>query len=237
MLALPTVKGVIRRRILVNYRIDVDIAARQLPDRFRPKLIHGSAMGGICLIRLEEIRPTALPSTLGFASENAAHRIAVEWDEADGTVNEGVFIPARSTNSFLNHVAGGRIFPGEHHLARFDVDDDGDTIDLSMKSDDFSVHVRAHTADALPSTSVFASMTEASRYFENGSIGYSARRKGDTLDEVRLEVTNWQVAPLALDDVRSSYFEDQARFPIGSAILDSALIMRNVDHQWRAVAA
>ena len=71
---LPRIKGVIDRRMLVNFRIDPDAAAAQIPQPFRPMLIDGSAIGGICLIRLKHIRPVFLPRLLGIRSENAAHR-------------------------------------------------------------------------------------------------------------------------------------------------------------------
>jgi hypothetical protein len=74
---IPTLEGTIDRRLLVNYRVDPDSLQKLLPGPFRPKLIYGMGIAGICLIRLKQIRPRALPAFLGFSSENAAHRIAV----------------------------------------------------------------------------------------------------------------------------------------------------------------
>src|SRR5437870_7556174 len=139
---LPILDGVIRRRVLVNYRVDPDLLARQLPAPFRPKLHDSAAVAGICLIRLEQIHPAFVPLRVGFASENAAHRIAVVWRD-EGGPHEGVFIPRRDTGSFVNHLAGGRLFPGEHHRATFDVATAGDSIDLYMQSRDGGVAVRA----------------------------------------------------------------------------------------------
>ena len=73
-------------------------------------------MVGICLIRLKKVRPTSFPSWLGISSENAAHRTAVEWDD-HGVVREGVYVRRRDTNSWLNSLAGGRVFPGIHYHA------------------------------------------------------------------------------------------------------------------------
>ena len=110
---LPTIQGTIDRRILANFRAAPDVVAAQLPRPFRPKLQGSYAIVGVCLIRLKNIRPMFLPEQLGIGSENAAHRIAVEWDE-DGHTREGVFIPRRDTDSHLNHWSGGKLFPGEH---------------------------------------------------------------------------------------------------------------------------
>ena len=87
-MGIPVVRGVIDRRILVNYHIDPNVLAPLLPAPFRPKVVHGVGMVGIWLIRLNKVRPTSFPSWLGISSENAAHRTAVESDD-HGIVREG----------------------------------------------------------------------------------------------------------------------------------------------------
>jgi len=47
----------IERRLLVNYRIDPDVVAAQLPEPFQPQLHSGWAVGGVCFIRLASTRP------------------------------------------------------------------------------------------------------------------------------------------------------------------------------------
>jgi uncharacterized protein YqjF (DUF2071 family) len=232
---LPVITGLIRRRVLVNFAADPGVVQALLPSPLRPKLARGRAVVGICLIRLEEVRPAHVPAVLGVSSENAAHRIAVEWTDEDGTAREGVYIPRRDTDSLLNHLAGGRVFPGEHHRSRFDVKDDGETINLHMRASDGGAEVAldAHRTDSFRS-SLFATLDEASEYFRRGSLGYSERSEGDVLDAITLETDRWEVAPLAVDAVRSSFFEERARFPEGSLTFDCALLMRDVPHSWHS---
>jgi len=232
---LPLIQGVIRRRILVNFRVDPSVMQSQLPSRFRPKLHEGRSIAGICLIRLESVRPRLVPQAFGVSSENAAHRIAVRW-QADGTEKEGVFIPRRDTGSTINHLAGGRLFPGEHHRARFLVQEDADTIDLSMQSVDgeVSVTVRGRLGGRFTSSSCFSSLAEASAFFEPGSVGYSVTRDTGRLDGLELRTHGWSIEPLQVDDVYSSYFADDTRFPRGSVEFDCALVMRNLAHEWRS---
>src|SRR5215216_5886048 len=137
---LPAIDGTIRRRVLANFRADPQVVAPLLPRGLRPKLHRGDAIVGVCLIRLEDIRPHHLPAALGTSSENAAHRFAIEWDDASGR-HEGVYVARRDTDSWLNQVAGGRIFPGEHHAATFEVDDDGEAIRFEMRAKDESVRI------------------------------------------------------------------------------------------------
>jgi hypothetical protein len=235
----PAVRGIIKRRMLVNFRVDAEGMQRLLPAPFRPKLHQGYAIAGICLIRLEQIRPAGFPSFLGFSSENAAHRIAVVWDDPSGEPMEGVFIPRRDTGSLLNHLGGGRVFPGEHHLASFHVTDDGAHVDFNMESRDkaVSVRVRGSEADDLPSSSCFASLADSSRFFECGSIGYSVTCDVHRLDGLRLETHEWRARAFQIEQVSSSFFADTSRFPTGSVAFDHALIMRDIPHDWRQMPA
>jgi uncharacterized protein YqjF (DUF2071 family) len=232
---VPVVQGVIRRRILVNFRVDPEVMRKQLPEPFRPKPLGDAALAGICLIRLEQVRPRRMPAALGLASENAAHRVAVVWTDGEGRRREGVYIPRRDSSSLINHLTGGRLFPGTHECARFEIQDSGDAIALEVRSADGSVSVRlrARPAAALPPTSAFPSLAAASAFFEEGSTGYSPRRHGATLDGLILRTWGWKVEPLAVDEVESSYFADPRRFPPGSVAFDCALLMRNIDHEWR----
>jgi hypothetical protein len=234
-LHLPVMRGVIERRMLVNFCCSPEAVAKLLPAPFRPKLVRGQAMAGICLIRLGGIRPGFVPAALGLESENAAHRIAVEWDEA-GETREGVFIPRRDTSSRLNRLAGGRLFPGEHHHANFTVRETTERFKLEMRAADGGAFVRvaARVADTLPSGSVFGDMAEASQFFLGGALGWSARACAGEFDGLELRCEEWRMEPLAVERVESSFFGDTTFFPPGTARFDSAFLMRNIQHEWHA---
>ena len=234
---VPVIQGVIDRRVLVNYRVSPDAIAQHLPRPFRPKLIDGYAIAGICLIRLRDIRPKALPVPFGITSENAAHRIAVEWDDA-GERREGVYIPRRDTGSRLNAAAGGRLFPGEHHFAEFRAKESTDHLSIAIDSNDGVVRVRleAGVAATLPAGSVFGSLERASRFFEGGSLGYSVTRDVGRYDGLELRCKTWAITPLSVERCESSYFANTTMFPAGSATLDCALLMRGIEHEWHSKA-
>lgn len=230
---MPSVKGVIARRILVNYRVDPQVLQKQLPSLFRPKLHDGFGVAGICLIRLSRIRPKWAPAAIGISSENAAHRIAVEWEDVHG-VREGVYIPRRDTSSCLNTLAGGRLFPGVHHLAEFSSKENDDRFEVTMRSRDGAaeVHVKGVIDQRLPADSIFQDIDDASAFFERGSLGYSATRDPTRFDGLELRTFDWEVEPLRVEEVRSSFFDDPSKFPLGSAEFDCALLMRNINHEW-----
>jgi hypothetical protein len=230
---IPVIQGVIDRRMLVNFRVRPEALPSVLPAPFRPKLVRGWGMAGICLIRLKQIRPKHLPAVIGLDSENAAHRIAVEWD-LDGKSREGVYIVRRDSSSIINTLAGGRLFPGVHHRARFDVHESERDFHLDLNSDDGQVHVvvDASVAGALPETSIFGSLAEASSFFEGGSVGYSPGKDENRLDGLELRSFGWKVEALDVKRAESSFFADQNRFPPGTVEFDCALLMRGIQHEW-----
>ncbi len=230
---LPVLRGKIDRRILANYRIDPTVMSKLLPKPFRPQVVHGFAIGGICLIRLKQIRPHFFPFRWGIGSENAAHRIAVEWDE-NGETRTGVYIPRRDTGSLLNTLVGGRIFPGVHHHATFRVAESADAISLDMASDDgiTKVSLQGTVSENLPTTSVFSSLAAASDFFKRGSLGYSVTRVDGKYDGLELRCRDWRVEALQINKIESSYFDDPSRFPADSIQFDCALLMRSIEHEW-----
>ncbi len=229
---LPVIRGLIDRRILVNYRVDPACLARILPAPFEPQLAGGWGMAGICLIRLAHLRPAGLPAWLGVGSENAAHRIAVQWPE-DGGLRTGVYVARRDTSSRFNVLAGGRWFPGLHHLARFEVNEPGDAVHIGVTSRDGKVRivVDGDGADALSDGSVFDSLESASAFFEGGALGYSPRRDG-TMEGLELRCRDWRVRPMRIERVESSFFDDEAVFPTGRVEFDCAVLMRGIEHEW-----
>ena len=232
---VPAIRGIIDRRLLINYRVDPEVLAKVCPSPFRPQLVNGHGVAGICLIRLKEIRPRLFPGWMGISSENAAHRIAVEWDTPEG-IQTGVYIPRRDTSSLLNSLAGGRLFPGVHHRAKFGVKEDDKNFELRMQSldDTTKVEVKAQIADDLPENSIFSSLTDCSTFFEEGSLGYSPAHAESQYDGLRLKTFNWEVTPLTVSHVESSYFSDLEHFPSGSLTFDNALLMQGIDHEWKS---
>jgi hypothetical protein len=229
---IPTIKGTIDRRILINYQADREVIENFLPTTFRPKLVKGKAIVGICLIRLKNIRPKGLPFNIGISSENGAHRIAVEWTD-NGQVKEGVYVPRRDTSSRLNSLAGGRIFPGVHHLADFKVNEGDGHYNIEFKSDDGTfISIHAQETTEWSKVSVFDDKDCASDFFKQGSVGYSPDKIGETFDGLELKTKIWEVSPLTVSKVTSSFFEDRNIFPKGSVTFDNALLMRNIDHEW-----
>lgn len=231
---MPAMVGTIDRRLLVNYRVEPEVLRGMLPRPFRPQIVAGVGIAGICLIRLSGLRPIGTPAAVGITSENAAHRVAVEWGGRDEP-SRGVYIPRRDTKSRLTTLFGGRLFPGVHHRARFEVHEGEGKFEVAFTSVDRTAHVSVVAAVSrdLSSGSVFASLAEASAFFAEAPLGYSATHDPQRFDGLELQCNRWAIEPLEVDRVESSFFEDGSIFPAGSCEFDSAFLMRDIAATWR----
>jgi Uncharacterized conserved protein (COG2071) len=222
----------IARRLLVNYRVEPEVLALRLPEPFRPQIVSGWGVAGVCFIALVDLRPVGIPAGLGFNSENVAHRFAVEWDDDDGR-HLGVYVPRRDSGSRVISWSGGRVFPGRHGLARFEVEDSGEDLHIEVLSRDRAVRleVKARTGEAM-SGELFGSMVDATSFFRAAPIGYSPTGDRNRCDGVRLLSEHWEAEPATVSRMRSNLFDDKTKFPPGTCTLDSALVMRNLPVRW-----
>jgi hypothetical protein len=237
-MVLPVIRGVIDRRLLINFRVEPEVLQALLPRPFRPQVVSGHGIAGVCLIRFRGLRPNGWPAALGLSSENAAYRVAVEWDDGRDT-HGGVYILRRQTNSRWNAWAGGRVFPGCHERARFISHESGERLRVEVidAAGGVDVQVAARVASGWPAESAFASLDAASQFFRAGSRGYSPGRSEGRLEGLELRCRDWQVTPLEMETARARFFEDAAMFPAGSVALDCGLLMRGVEHQWQSLPA
>ncbi len=234
-LNIPLV-GEIERRLLVNYRADPDIVAALLPAPFRPALVRGQAVVGVCLLRMGDLRPRGVPAAFGITAENAAHRIAVEWT-TDGETQFGVLIRRRDTTSRLTAMLGGRVFPGYHQMARFSVTETADRLRVGYDTHDGSVRVEADVCitDQLRGSELFDDLAQASAFFHGASVGYSTTPDPERFDGLELTTQAWSIEPTEIVSAHSSYYDDPSIFPPGTIELDCALVMRNVDARWEPI--
>ena len=81
--------------------------------------------------------------------------------------------------------------------------------------------------------SVFSTTEAASAFFRTAPVGYAATPCEGVFDGVELSTDGWNLEPLHLDEVASSFFKDRARFPSGTTTPDSAFLMARIATRWR----
>jgi hypothetical protein len=230
---LPILKGIIARRVLLNFRADAQVVQKMLPKPFVVEPHQGAAIVGVCLIRLEKLRPKGLPSQVGMSSENVAHRVAVRYP-LNGEMRSGVFIWRRETDQKMVQMFGGRLFPGVQYKASFLTREDENGIQMDVKSanGDTDVSFSATEDPMWPPTSAFKSLHEASAFFQQGGCGFSSSLRGDTVEGMELKTSHWSLTPLSVQLNKVAFYGDTGRFPEGSIEFDCGLIMRGIPHEW-----
>jgi len=235
---LSTLEGVIRRRVLLNFRVDdPGLLAKFLPAPLEVLTHRGSAIVGICLIGMERLRPKGFPGVLGLSSENMAHRVAIRYPTGSG-MQDGVFIWRRETDQCVVSLLGGRLFPGVHHLANFTIEDSSDSLSIHVRTDDGQADCgfdASYTSEWQPG-SIFSSFVDAAEFFRRGDCGFSCSLRGDRLNGLQLKTPRWEMSPLQISRVYSTFFQDPARFPLDRLHFDSALLMRGIAHEWHEIA-
>lgn len=224
MTIAPAMASTIDRRLLVNWRADPAVVGPLLPPGFRPQIVAGHAVVGVCLIRLRHLRPARAPRWLGLTTESAAHRVAV----LDRHGRPGVYVLRRDTDSRLAALAGGRLFPGPHALARFDVDEHDDELHLAFRSDDGTAVTAAGRIDPAAGSSLFPTSGAARDFFACGATAHSPDRTATGLDAVTLTADRFDLEPVAIHHATSTRWD-----PIATP--DGAYVMRAVPATWRTV--
>lgn len=237
---MPVIEGMIARRVLLNYWIEPEVARRLVPQPLEPVIVNGFAVAGMCLIRLEKLRPKGMPAALGFSSENMAHRIAIRYPTSNG-MRDGVFVWRRDTDSLLAVRLGGVVFPGVNRDAEFRIDERRD-------ADDESLEMQVLTADGAADVSfrmsaaewkwtlLFPRFADVCGFFERGDCGFSCALRGDALEGLCMRTLKWEMSPVQVQGLRSAFYENEKMFPRGSAGFDSAVVMRGIPHEWHRIA-
>lgn len=199
----PAVRGTIRRRLLVNALVDPDEAGARLPAGLRPHVLAGGTVVGCCLLDLDGVRPGALPARAGITLRAAAHRVSVEWDDADGEAVVGVYVPVRHTASRLAVALGGRAFPGVHRRARVAIDDTDATLAWTVEEagagDDHRIALRVQRGDAVAAGPVAGACLGA-------TVALSPGRDG-TLEAAHMVVADPRAREVTVETLRSAFLD------------------------------
>jgi len=221
----PAIRGVVDRRILINYRVPTESLEAVVPEPFRPREAEkGMGLGSVCIMRLKNERPRLVPSMFGTSFETVTHRISVECDEG-GEKKNCVYVPRRDTSSRVGTLAVKRLMPGDCEDAEFETDEKQDRHHVRINCDTEVIRASVEEAEKLPEDSVFGSIEDASQFFLDACIRYS--RSGSQHGAVEFRAYDWNMSSLRPLKVRSSYFER-----LEGSEYDSSLLMNDIKHEW-----
>lgn len=225
----PAIRGVITRRILVNYRVDLGTLDTVLPDAFRGRGVResGKGIGSVCFTRIEHARPRFAPKAVGVSVETATHRISAERETDTGT-EDCVYVPRRDVSSRLCAAMGESALPTELNCGDFRVEERNGVCRIRVDCGDEFAGVEVHETDRdeIDEGSLFDSLVSASRFFCEAGVRYSP--SGNRFESVELCPRKWEMQPVDVVESASSFFER-----LEGAELDSALRMEGIEHEWR----
>jgi hypothetical protein len=216
------VRGVLRRRLLVNAVVDPEEAALRLPAGLRPHVTALGTVVGCCLLDITELRPRPLPAAVGIRQRAAAHRISVEWGSEHGETIVGVWVPDRRTDARLAVALGGRWFPGVHKPADVSIDLRADG--LSWRFDDagdFLIDVDV----SVPCAPVEVCEVVAGTCLA-ATVGISADHRGG-LEAARMQPDHRNARQVVVEKLESRFIEG-----FRSAVPAPTYLMENVSVTW-----
>lgn len=219
-------RGVLRRRILVNAVVDPEEAAARLPVGLRPHETPLGTVVGCCLLDISELRPHRLPAAVGIRQRAAAHRISVEWEDEGGDTVIGVWVPARRTDARLAVAVGGRWFPGVHRSAHVSLDVAPQRVSWRVDDgEDFFIDVDASVPDGPGDLCDVVAGTCLT-----ATLGVSADHAG-RLEAARMAPDGRDARPVHIERVSSRFIEN-----FRTAQPAPSYLMENVAVTWSPAA-
>lgn len=221
----PAVRGVVERRLLVNYRVEVENLDAVLSEPFRGREVGGSGMGigSVCLTRVENARPRFAPGFLGIPVETATHRV---YARVEGSDDHCVYVPRRDVSSGFHAFVMGSLLPTEFDRCEFRTEerDRKSLIKVDCGDEVVGILFQETERDEVNEDSVFYSLESASVFLCEGGVEYGL--SGDVYSGVETCPQEKDLKPVDVKEERSSYFGK-----IG-AEFDSAFRMEEVEHVW-----
>ncbi len=225
----PAIRGVIERRILVNYRLDVGTLEAVLPEPFGGREVgeSGKGIGSICLMRVGDARMSFAPEAFGVSVETATHRISAVR-EKNGETEHCVYVPRRDVSSQFCAAMGERLLPAELNCGDFRVEERNGVCRIRVDCGEEFAGVEVEEREDVETEweSVFDSIGSAAEFFCEAGMRYSP--SGDRYEGVELCPREWEMEPVEVTGSRSSFFER-----LDGAELDSAFRMEGIEHEWR----
>lgn len=229
-------RTVFRDCVLVNFAVDPAVMRGLLPAPIEPALHAGAAYLSIVIARLDRMRPAFVPRRLGVTYDQVVYRVVVRHRGAPG-----VFFLRSDANHRLMCLAGDALTFFRFHRADIDYRADGRILHVDVRAPPgHHADIRASydlgaAGDALPPSSQFGSLAEAQGFLVELFTAFGHDPVTGAVSSVGIERGHWDVR--VVDDRRADYqfMADPARFPAGSARLDSIFYVEQLPYLWHTL--
>jgi hypothetical protein len=203
-----TVSARLIERFIFNFRLRPDALAQHLPVSYlAPQVFNGWSVVSFCVLKLDRMILSPLPSWLGFPTTSCAYRCGVIDTSGDDS-QPSVYITDRNTDLPIISRLGPWVFADTIHTVRPGIEQTGDTFRITVEYLD---RQPLFTAEATPAadpshlgSEVFESIDAFAAFIHGGVSSYTPSIYGDALAKVDLHKEDPTYEPLrASIDVNS----------------------------------
>jgi uncharacterized protein YqjF (DUF2071 family) len=229
-------RTVFRDCVLVNFAIDPAVMRGLLPAPIEPAIHDGAAYLSIVIARMDRMRPVFVPRRLGITYDQVVYRVVVRHRG-----EPGVFFLRSDANNRLMCLAGNALTFFRFNHADIEYRMDGEILHVDVRPPpDHCADIRASydlggTPDTMPRTSRFQNLAQAQRFLVELYTAFGHDPLTGAVSAIGIERGHWDIR--VVNDRRAGYrfIDGSARFPAGSARLDSIFYIEQVPYLWHTL--
>jgi uncharacterized protein YqjF (DUF2071 family) len=224
-------RGMVRRRFLINYPVDPSLLEPFLPPGGQLSRHQGKAWFSDCFVHVSHMRPSIVPSALGLSFRCLIHRTRAVLPFPDGKNREAVLVLDPSIDSRLLGVVGTSMTGVPFKRRPIEFVTDGSAWRIAVREGTnviYEVMIRAASfRTEMPANSPFTSLSEADDFLLGVSYGGSWDREDSTLQVLAETHDPWQAQAGTCDVRRNAFLK---RLGIDTPRADHVITMVDCPH-------
>ena len=228
--------------VSINYAVDPDILARELPPPLEPEIHKGTAWMQVLMSSLREMRPQGMPSLFGVNFYQVSYRAAVTCRGRDGRTRRGGYFVRSETNDEVMRAVGNRLAEFKYHdfgAAEMVMLRDGDRLTVGVDPSVEGGHpggklvgiFDTRPQEAPPPGSAWASLDDLEGPLVHCYDAFGVDPSGPWLYILTIDRGPWNARFVHAEQLYCELVETGAY--AGAARLDSVLHIRECPYRWR----
>ena len=220
-------------RFIFNFRVRPEVLASHVPVSYlHPQVLHGWSVVSFCLLKLERVMLSPLPSFPGIKTISCAYRCGV-LDASHVEPTPSVYILERYTDHCMISHLGPLIFSDSMPTIRTSLTRKGPVTTLLVNHLDgcplFAASVQSSAHPSELDSRVFDTLGSFVHFIQQGVSSYTPAIYGDTLARVDLEKADTYYESLAASVEYSSL---ESQWPYAELLFDSAVRATGGLYKW-----
>ena len=208
--------GLITDCWLFTYNTPATDVRAFLPASLSPVTYEGCAFYNVVVSRIKKMRPAGVPAWLGFTYWHVAYRLHVRLPRGNAEPIEGLYFLRSDCSSRVLSIAGRWLTDFNFHSAAIQVARDEAGVDIHVLSAEAPARARVSSEllAALPSTSVFSSVSEAADFLKYRPFGISVDSSGiANVVRISRREEDWQARIVRVDTAEWAYLAGRSVSP------------------------